>query len=83
MVSFSLGHIHVEVKDWHLGTSRFLTGFYGNPNARMRIHSWNLLHRVAPLSELPWLVFGNFDEVLHVDEVKGKRQRNPVHMQQF
>ncbi|KAL5817683.1 hypothetical protein ACOSQ3_026061 [Xanthoceras sorbifolium] len=49
------------------------TGFYGDPRGDMRFHSWNLLRRLARLSKLPWLVGGDFNEVLLLDEKLGGR----------
>lgn len=74
--SYSLGHIDCSIKCAdHLW--RF-TGFYGNPDQSMRKHSWNLLRRLAGVEEfrnLPWVVGGDFNEILHQAEKRGGRLR--------
>ncbi|XP_073025074.1 uncharacterized protein [Primulina eburnea] len=45
ITSFSTGHIDFIVTE---GNKRWrFTGFYGNPNASNRLHSWELLRRLA------------------------------------
>lgn len=47
------------------GTSWHFFAFYGAPEKHKRLHTWKLLERckdVAPL--LPWLVIGDFNEIL-------------------
>ena len=54
LLSYSLAHIDVSLSfssdQWWR-----LTGFYGNPDANQRLHSWTLLRRLAGLSQLPWV----------------------------
>ncbi|KAL5854197.1 hypothetical protein ACOSQ4_003999 [Xanthoceras sorbifolium] len=52
------------------GSWRF-TGFYGDPNATNRSHSWSLIRRLAGLSNLPWLIGGDFNEILRWEEKSG------------
>lgn len=63
--SFSGGHIDCVNK---YGDFRWrFTGFYGNPVASLRGISWKLLHRLGDIHELrhlPWLVGGDFNEIL-------------------
>ena len=40
-----------------------LTGFYGNPNTALKVESWNLLKSLSRVSQLPWLVIGDFNEI--------------------
>ena len=42
---------------WHL------TSFYGNPSIALRVESWNLLKSLSGVSQLPWLVVGDFNDV--------------------
>ncbi|KAL5819516.1 hypothetical protein ACOSQ4_023358 [Xanthoceras sorbifolium] len=56
---------------YHVNKVWRLTGFYGNPNASQRIHSWTLLRRLRGLSSLPWLCGGDFNEILSDSEKMG------------
>lgn len=42
---------------WHF------TGIYGHPEAAMKIHTWELLHRLHSFSSLPWINGGDFNEI--------------------
>ena len=52
LLSFSVAHIDVRVVSTSERWWR-LTGFYGNPDANQRFYSWNLLTRLASMSNLP------------------------------
>ncbi|KAL5830904.1 hypothetical protein ACOSQ4_016258 [Xanthoceras sorbifolium] len=47
------------------------TGFYGDPISANRIHSWSLIRRLAGLSNLPWLIGGDFNEILRWEDKTG------------
>lgn len=47
--------------------------FYGKPVTHLRSQSWALLHRLSQMSEfqlLPWLIGGDFNEILYDSEKK-------------
>ncbi|KAL5579373.1 hypothetical protein UlMin_011815 [Ulmus minor] len=82
--SCSARHIDAII-DHNLRTWRF-TGFYGCPTVEGRVASWQLLQRLGSLPELchlPWLVGGDFNEVLYDHEKKGGRPRSLSQMQNF
>lgn len=70
--SFSDGHIDSVV---NYGDLRWrFTGFYGNPVVSLRVLSWQLLNHLGNIHELrhlPWLVGGDFNEVLFESEKRG------------
>ena len=77
LLSYSRYHIDTIVTDdknfrWRL------TGFYGHPVATERCHGWTLLKRLAGFSSLPWLVGGDFNEILCLDEKLGGAIRNQL-----
>ncbi|CAM8948104.1 unnamed protein product [Rhodiola kirilowii] len=78
--SYSDWHVDMEVRDnqW----SR-ITLFYGDPKVSGRKHSWTLLRRLCTMSNLPWMVIGDFNEVVCDDEVKGTRPRQVWQMNNF
>ncbi|KAK2649867.1 hypothetical protein Ddye_017356 [Dipteronia dyeriana] len=47
------------------------TGFYGNPDATQRNHSWTLLRRLAGMTDWPWLFMGDFNEIMFDSEKYG------------
>lgn len=65
-------HIDVEIQTHDGSFLRWrLTGFYGHPTTAERYRTWNLLRCLGDESTLPWVVVGDFNELLHVDEKIG------------
>ncbi|KAL9681934.1 hypothetical protein QQ045_013726 [Rhodiola kirilowii] len=60
-----------------------LTVFYGNPATQKRSETWDLLRRLSMDSNLPWVVIGDFNEVLFSWEVEGRRLRKEWQMRSF
>ncbi|CAB4283634.1 unnamed protein product [Prunus armeniaca] len=60
VLSSSRGHIDVILHGVEMETFRFI-GFCGNPNMRLRRHSWDLLHRIGGSIHGPQLVGGDFN----------------------
>lgn len=66
-----------------MGSLGFFTGFYGNPQVSLRHHSWTLLRRIAPNPDHPWLLMGDFNEILLPEEMHGHHSRPYRQMEQF
>ncbi|EPS72636.1 hypothetical protein M569_02121, partial [Genlisea aurea] len=66
--SFSTNHIDAVISPQDGSPKWRLTGFYGNPLQASRSDSWSLLTRLHHQFSLPWLVVGDFNEVLWQDE---------------
>ncbi|KAA3466257.1 reverse transcriptase [Gossypium australe] len=81
--SFSINFIDVMVKSEELQLEWRFTRFYGSPYANGRIDSWNELRRLSTLFYLPWLVCGDFNEILYASEKKGGLPREEKRMKQF
>lgn len=62
--SYSLNHIDVLVKDNTNTREWRFTGFYGSPIASGRMVMWDLLRRLGQDQGYPWLVCGDFNEIL-------------------
>nr|KYP34061.1 Transposon TX1 uncharacterized [Cajanus cajan] len=62
-------YINVNVKDRNNIHWR-LTGFYGYPERRKRKDSWDLLRHLASLSNLPWCIIGDFNDLLSSNDKK-------------
>lgn len=66
--SYSEGHIDTNIKG-KMGSWRF-TGFYGNPETDKRHFSWALLERLKVCFTGPWIVGGDFNEIMSAEEKK-------------
>jgi hypothetical protein len=80
--SFSHSHIDAWITN-NVGQRWRLTSFYGQPDASKRHESWSLFRRLRRMSDLPWLVMGDLNEILADNEKVGRRHRNPQYMQAF
>ncbi|CAI9755162.1 unnamed protein product [Fraxinus pennsylvanica] len=63
-----LSHISLQIMDGNTQLPWALTGFYGNPVAERRQDSWQMLRRLTPESPSPWLIMGDFNEIISQDE---------------
>lgn len=80
---YSSGHISALIRNWKLGSQGYLTKFYGAPEVSNRSHSWELLRRLNSNTNYPWLVVGDFNEILVLEEIKERVARSPLQMQLF
>uniref|UniRef100_A0A803Q0A1 Reverse transcriptase domain-containing protein n=1 Tax=Cannabis sativa TaxID=3483 RepID=A0A803Q0A1_CANSA len=66
------------------GPSFHFTAFYGAPAAQDRHASWTLLNRLVDSAPLqPWLVIGDFNEILSNADKEGGPLRNELLMADF
>lgn len=54
------------------------TGFYGFASTSYRNKSWDFLQSLNGYASHPWVLFGNFNEVLLVSEKEYGRVRSTV-----
>ena len=81
----SCSHSHIDVvvhgdggaKPWRA------SGFYGHPDTRKRYVSWELLISLKKQCMMPWIVFGDFNEITHPDEKLGWLERDANQMRSF
>ncbi|XP_074347403.1 uncharacterized protein LOC141686234 [Apium graveolens] len=73
MFDSSNNHIQLDVKERN-GSEWRLTGFYGYPERERRQESRNFIRSLASASTLPWCVLGDFNDLMHNDEKKGRHQ---------
>ena len=66
--NFSRRHINFIVKRADGESSWKLTSFYGHPNWSKRHELWALLRYLQSYRPTPWLVIGDFNEILTQDE---------------
>ena len=78
----SRNHIDSIIGEGSVGAWRF-TGFYGEPVTHIRHESWELLQSLNRSFNLPWLVAGDFNEIISNSEKKGGNNRSYAQMQRF
>ena len=68
--------IHAIIKVHSSNLSWLITGIYASPRYRERRILWDNLNKVATLHNLPWLVLGDFNEILSSEDKLGGRPIN-------
>ena len=81
--SCSNSHIDVEIHEGSAPTPWRATGFYGQPDAGKRFISWQLLDLLKNQISMPWIVFGDFNEIMWSSEKIGWMDRNANQMAEF
>ncbi|XP_019194790.1 PREDICTED: uncharacterized protein LOC109188615 [Ipomoea nil] len=72
VVSYSLNYVDTEVRmDVGSPCWRF-TGYYGYPERHRRREAWQLLRSLSARSTLPWLVMGDYNDLLDQFEKLGR-----------
>ena len=69
--SYSRNFVEAVVTDPDSGFKWRITGFYGNPETYCRKESWDFLRSLSRMYHLPWLCFGDFNEIVSVEEKLG------------
>lgn len=80
IISYSRYHIDAVIED---GVKYRCTLFYGNPRADLRKHSWELLRMLKGRDKLPWIVMGDFNEIIQQSEMRSRRKRDRGQMMRF
>ncbi|KAL8114669.1 hypothetical protein AgCh_021508 [Apium graveolens] len=60
-----------------------LTGYYGFPECGRRKESWDLLKWLANYSDLPWVVIGDFNDMINIADKKGNNSHPQVLLDGF
>ncbi|KAL9170488.1 hypothetical protein ABFS82_04G147800 [Erythranthe guttata] len=83
VLSYSQNHIDATVSMPRIeGIWRF-TGFYGVADHTLRHRSWNLLRTLAEGMALPWVIGGDFNEILCNSEKIGGVPKMPGMIEAF
>ncbi|KAG8472532.1 hypothetical protein CXB51_034417 [Gossypium anomalum] len=70
---FSNSHINVDIKEELEEKIWRFTRFYGAPVEGLRKDSWNLIRHLENECGLPWVMMGDFNEIMFSFEKKGGR----------
>ena len=66
----SSNHIDVHILERNIPSWR-ITCFYGFPERNRRHESWDFLRSLALVSQLPWCVFGDLNDLLYASDKNG------------
>jgi hypothetical protein len=67
--------IDVIIHDIKKGIKWRCTFVYGEPRTHMRYLMWDLIKRIKPLMNLPWLMMGDFNETMWQSEHLSKKKK--------
>lgn len=84
ILHYSKNHFHslLTTSD-DSGVKCVLTGIYKPLETLKRFLTWDFLKIVKPTMEIPWVVFGDFNEILTLNEKWGGRDRPEGQMETF
>ena len=78
----SIYHIDARVTETGQDPWR-ITCIYGEAQTHLRHQTWDVLKGISTMSDLPWLYFGDFNEVLLPEEHDGAADRSNAQIQAF
>ncbi|XP_038715030.1 uncharacterized protein LOC120008723 [Tripterygium wilfordii] len=65
--------VHLRLID--MDRNSFITAVYGSPSSLIRKQLWLELQRIARNTSYPWLIGGDFNAILHTEDIKGGSHR--------
>lgn len=74
IVNYSANHISAKIEEVSQRAWIF-TSFYGYPETARTRESWNFIRSLARKITLPWCLMGDFNDILHSEEKKGRATR--------
>jgi hypothetical protein len=80
VISYSINHILCSCVDGDDGTNWFLSGIYGFPEEFNKWKTWQLVNQLSTQVGSQWVCFGDFNDVLSLDEKIGGVARTPSQM---
>lgn len=72
--NYSKYHIDMDIVDDDGQAWRF-TGVYGEAHVEHKEKTWETLHSLISVLRVPWLMAGDFNEVLFASEKEGGRPK--------
>ena len=81
--SCSHSYIDIVVHGEGKGSSWRIFDFYERPNMSKRQSCWQLIKALHAQCEVPWVVCGDFNEILHPNEKLGWRERDANQIRSF
>ncbi|KAA3486529.1 reverse transcriptase [Gossypium australe] len=81
--SFFKNHIDAIVKEKNTNEEWRIIGFYGSPYVNSKNDTWILLRKLREDQSHPWLVNGDFNEIMYCFEKSGGIPRDKRKMEAF
>ncbi|XP_074347397.1 uncharacterized protein LOC141686251 [Apium graveolens] len=82
VTGYSQNHIDVNFIENNVALWR-LSCFYGFPERTRRKQSWDFIRLLADLSQIPWCIIGDFNDLLYVSDKWGSVPHPPSLMEGF
>ena len=79
---YSRYHIDVVI-DVLVDVRTRVTFVYGEARVNERYKTWDMLRGIVGANDIPWLVLGDFNEVIHAHEHNGVGSRSQAQMEAF
>lgn len=57
--------------------------FFGHPGTNKRQSSWQLIEALHAQCVMPWVVYGDFNKILHLNEKLGWKERDANQIREF
>ncbi|PNX79596.1 endonuclease/exonuclease/phosphatase family protein, partial [Trifolium pratense] len=70
VMNYSRNFINLLVEDQNKGDWR-ITCYYGYPERGRRRNAWQLLRDLCDMSQLPWCIIGDFNDLLSQEDKRG------------
>ncbi|PNX56263.1 endonuclease/exonuclease/phosphatase family protein, partial [Trifolium pratense] len=70
VINYSRNFINLLVEDQNKGDWR-ITCYYGYPERGRRRNAWQLLRDLCDMSQLPWCIIGDFNDLLSQEDKRG------------
>lgn len=84
LLSYSLHHIICKVEDEDSTKEWLCSGIYGWPQTYNKMRTWELLQYLKQTTTLlPWVCFGDFNEIMWSREKAGGNQKSNESMNEF
>jgi hypothetical protein len=84
VTSFEIDTNFIDIRiDEQSGAGWRFTGFYGEPEAQNKHLSWEYIRNLSAMVDLPWVMVGDFNEILYSHEKEGGSVRSQRCMQAF
>ncbi|KAA3462404.1 reverse transcriptase [Gossypium australe] len=83
IISSSRNHIDSLIKEKQDNKERRFMCFYGNLFPNERCNTWNLLRQLIRIRSHPWIVCGDFNEILYSFKKRGGAPREEKRMEAF